>query len=185
MIVMRRPEFFQYSCYKLMFLLGVIDMIVLPFNSIASGIQCMLGYHYCNNPSLYFIIGAIPTCEFIKLKYIVDQHTVAEIKNRPPKKMIKYIISLNFLDGWYGAAMTCILLAINRLLEMLAPRIAKCLFKGRRIYIWLVLPILYMVFACFQASAVYNIKLFAFYFNPFTGEKGWEISKVEFFKFFK
>uniref|UniRef100_A0A914E3E4 Uncharacterized protein n=1 Tax=Acrobeloides nanus TaxID=290746 RepID=A0A914E3E4_9BILA len=62
MIVMLRPEFFQYSCYKFMFLLGVIDMIVLPGNSIISGIQCMLGYHYCNNPRFYFITGAIANC---------------------------------------------------------------------------------------------------------------------------
>ena len=74
--------------------------------------------------------------------------------------------------------MTCILLAINRLLEMLAPRIAKCLFEGKRIYIWLIVPILYMLFACFQASFVYNIKLFAYHSNPFAGEDGWEITKV-------
>ena len=66
---MLRPDFFQYSCYKFMFLLGVIDMIVLPFNSVYSGIQCMLGYHYCNNPSLHFIIGAIPTCKFFNWSY--------------------------------------------------------------------------------------------------------------------
>ena len=61
---------------------------------------------------------------------------------------------------------------------MLAPGIAKSLFKGKRVYIWLVIPILYMLFTCFQASAVYNIKLFAYHTNPFAGEDGWEITKV-------
>ena len=74
--------------------------------------------------------------------------------------------------------MTCVLLAFNRLFEMLAPGIAKCLFKGKRVYIWLVTPILYMLFTCFQASAVYNIRLFAYHTNPFAGEDGWEITKV-------
>uniref|UniRef100_A0A914CCC4 G-protein coupled receptors family 1 profile domain-containing protein n=1 Tax=Acrobeloides nanus TaxID=290746 RepID=A0A914CCC4_9BILA len=66
-----------------MFLLGVIDMIVLPFNSIFSGIQCMLGYHYCNNPSLHFIIGTIPTC---------DTPIVYLILNQPLRKAVFKLI---------------------------------------------------------------------------------------------
>uniref|UniRef100_A0A914CBZ8 Uncharacterized protein n=1 Tax=Acrobeloides nanus TaxID=290746 RepID=A0A914CBZ8_9BILA len=68
-----------------MFLLGVIDMIVLPFNSIYSVYTLSLEL----SRLVSFSIGAIPTC------------------------------------GWYGASMTCILLAFNRLFEMLAPGIAK------------------------------------------------------------
>ena len=74
--------------------------------------------------------------------------------------------------------MTCVLLAFNRLFEMLAPEIAKSLFKGKRVYIWLVIPILYMLFTCFQAAFVYDIRLFAYNSNPFAGEDGWEVTKV-------
>ena len=61
MIAMLKPEFIQHSCYKFMFLLGVIDMIVLPFNSIIGGIQCAIGAHFCTNPSFYYVVGAMGT----------------------------------------------------------------------------------------------------------------------------
>ena len=84
------------------------------------------------------------------------------------------------LAGWYGACITCILLAINRFFEVFSPRIAKSLFDGKRIYIWLTMPILYIFFSFFQASAAYHIKYFAYYFTPFTGVEGSETIKVEF-----
>ena len=63
LIVMSRREFIQHSCYKLMFLLGIIDMIVLPFNSIIGGISCARGTHFCTSPKFNFIVGVIGTCK--------------------------------------------------------------------------------------------------------------------------
>ena len=84
-----------------------------------------------------------------------------------------------FLAGWYGAGMTCLLLGVNRFFEMLAPRIAKILFAGRRIYIWLAFALLYIFFTFFQEVATYNNKYFAMFFDPFYGEPGWESAKVK------
>uniref|UniRef100_A0A914DID2 Uncharacterized protein n=1 Tax=Acrobeloides nanus TaxID=290746 RepID=A0A914DID2_9BILA len=61
LIVMAKKEFIQHSCYKLMFLLGVIDMIVLPFNAIIGGINCARGSHFCTNPRFNYIVGVIGT----------------------------------------------------------------------------------------------------------------------------
>lgn len=73
--------------------------------------------------------------------------------------------------------MTCILLAINRFFEMLAPRISNSLFNGKRIYFWLSIPIFYIIFTFSQESGIYNTKFYAFNY-PFFGEKGWEINEV-------
>jgi hypothetical protein len=61
MIAMLKPEFIQHSCYKIMFLIAVIDLFVLPCNAIIAGIQCMFGLHFCANPTLFFWSGAIAT----------------------------------------------------------------------------------------------------------------------------
>ena len=97
---------------------------------------------------------------------------------------IGLVDSLNFLAGWYGACITCILLAFSRLFEMLAPRIAKCLFGGKWIYIWLAMPIIYIFFTFSQPSGVYNIKYFAYHFVPFSGVEGSATAKVEFVSYF-
>ena len=59
MIVMCRREFMQHSCYKFMFILGIIDMVTLPFNAIITGIQGMNGIHYCTNPAFFSVVGSI------------------------------------------------------------------------------------------------------------------------------
>lgn len=40
-----------------MFLLACIDMIAIPCDSIISGIQCILGIHYCTNPIFFYVVG--------------------------------------------------------------------------------------------------------------------------------
>uniref|UniRef100_A0A914D7K2 Uncharacterized protein n=1 Tax=Acrobeloides nanus TaxID=290746 RepID=A0A914D7K2_9BILA len=138
---MARKEFIQHSYYKFMFLIGIIDMVVLPFNAIAGGIQAILGYHYCAYPVLYFFLGVIPS------------------------------------SGWYGTGMTCLLLAINRFFETINKEIAKKLFGGKRIYIWLSLPFFYLFYTFFEEVATYQNKYYALFFDPFYGEPGWESAK--------
>lgn len=48
-----------------MFQMGIIDMFVLPCNGIITGIQVMVGAHYCNSPKLFYITGAVGVCMFI------------------------------------------------------------------------------------------------------------------------
>lgn len=59
MIAMLKPEIFQHSCYKIMFLLGLIDMITIPSDTIVPGLQEILGIHYCANPELFYTVGTI------------------------------------------------------------------------------------------------------------------------------
>uniref|UniRef100_A0A914C6S6 Uncharacterized protein n=1 Tax=Acrobeloides nanus TaxID=290746 RepID=A0A914C6S6_9BILA len=96
-----------------MFLIAIIDMIELPFNSVISGIQCATA------------------C-------------------------------------WYSGCMTCIFLAFNRLFELCFPKFAEKLYGGWRIYVWLAIPVLELIWcALFEKPALYSIKLHAWFFNPF------------------
>uniref|UniRef100_A0AC35FHW4 Uncharacterized protein n=1 Tax=Panagrolaimus sp. PS1159 TaxID=55785 RepID=A0AC35FHW4_9BILA len=37
--------------------MGIYDILILPCNGIITGIQVILGQHFCNNPKLYFFMG--------------------------------------------------------------------------------------------------------------------------------
>uniref|UniRef100_A0A914DM42 Uncharacterized protein n=1 Tax=Acrobeloides nanus TaxID=290746 RepID=A0A914DM42_9BILA len=119
-----------------MFFLGIIDMVVLPFNAIIGGISCVTGNHFCTNPRFNFIVGVIGT------------------------------------SMWYGGSMTCIILAFDRFFEMCFPEMAKKIFGGRMIYMWLAFPIIYILYSFNEVPLVYNVVHHAFYFDPFYGSKG-------------
>jgi nematode chemoreceptor len=142
--VMLKPDFVKHSCYKFMIQLATIDMIVLPCNSMITGIQAITGAHFCTNPGFYYVVGAIATCKLNNILQI-----------------------LSTLAGWYGAAVTCILLALNRLFEMCWPELATMLFHGKRIFIWLAIPPFYALWTFTQVPGLYNNKHYAFFFDPF------------------
>uniref|UniRef100_A0A914CG19 Uncharacterized protein n=1 Tax=Acrobeloides nanus TaxID=290746 RepID=A0A914CG19_9BILA len=133
---MSKPEFIQYSCYKFMFLIGLIDLVVLPCNAMITGVQCALGAHFCTHPALFFWAGALATA------------------------------------GWYSVSLTCVILAVDRFLEMCWPRAARIVFSGKRVYYWLALPIVYILFAFFHVPFVYNSERFAHFTDPYVGIQG-------------
>jgi hypothetical protein len=65
--------------------------------------------------------------------------------------------------------MTCILLAINRFVEMCLPaKVAVKLYDGYRIYIWLSIPILEIIcINLLEIPAFYSPKMHAWFFDPF------------------
>ena len=63
LIVMIRPEFIQYSCYKLMALIGFIDVFSVFIHGVFVGIQSMSGAHFCTNPMLFWFTGNIAACK--------------------------------------------------------------------------------------------------------------------------
>ena len=150
---MSKPEFIQYSCYKFMFLIGVIDLVVLPCNAIIPGVQCALGAHFCTHPAFFFWTGALAT--------------------GMRKNFSKYFEHNNkFLAGWYGVCLTCVILATDRFLEMCWPRVANVVFGGKIVYVWLVLPIVYMLFAFFHVPFLYNSRRYAYFTDPYVGVQG-------------
>lgn len=144
---MAKPEFFQHSCYKFMFLLGVIDMFAIPCNAIMGGVQGILGLHYCSHPTLFYVVGTIAM------------------------GMDSYLLCVRwaFLAGWLMASCTCCILALDRFFEVTFPNIAKIIFGGKVVFIWLSLPFFYLFYYMFQIPVIYSNKYHAVYFDPFVG----------------
>nr|CAD2170518.1 unnamed protein product [Meloidogyne enterolobii] len=83
-----------------------------------------------------------------------------------------YIVGSISLSLWIAESTADIILAINRCLEVLAPKIAEILFKGIRTHLWLTICSLYALYWLFFAKAiVFSGIYFAWFFNPFIGYK--------------
>ncbi|CAK5087628.1 unnamed protein product [Meloidogyne enterolobii] len=81
-------------CYKLLFYIGIVDIIGLWITGFETALFGLLGFVYCSSPVLMYISGC-------------------------------------FACAVWGAETTAeAVLAFNRCLDMLLPRIAKLLFEG-------------------------------------------------------
>ncbi|KAK0402196.1 hypothetical protein QR680_016197 [Steinernema hermaphroditum] len=57
MIVLCKRELRQNSCFKLMFLLGLFDMVTIVFNSIITGYFTVEGATFCSHPTFIYFCG--------------------------------------------------------------------------------------------------------------------------------
>ncbi|CAD5212433.1 unnamed protein product [Bursaphelenchus okinawaensis] len=56
---MSSPKFLRFSCYKIMFFLGIIDMACISINSIMAGYFAWHGNVFCDYPKIMYISGSI------------------------------------------------------------------------------------------------------------------------------
>jgi hypothetical protein len=49
----------ENACYKMMFVMGVLDMLALPICGIGTGILGIVGAVYCSWPGPIYVLGAI------------------------------------------------------------------------------------------------------------------------------
>lgn len=146
---MASEEFIQHPAYKLMFVLGIVDMITLPCNAIYFGMQTVLGLHYCNNPLVNYIVGGISMSRF-------DQKCKR----------------LKLLGGWYTASVTCCVLAVDRFFEICFPRVGKILFGGKRAFYWIAFCIGYLLFYwTVSMPLIYSNKFRVALYDPFVGSE--------------
>ena len=79
--------------------------------------------------------------------------------------------------------MSCVILAVDRFLEMCWPRAASLIFGGKCIYFWLIFPIYYTLATFFQVPFLYNTKRFIFFPDPYFETEGLKwYPKVSFVK---
>ncbi|KAE9547288.1 hypothetical protein FO519_009501 [Halicephalobus sp. NKZ332] len=57
LFVMRKPSFFKQSCYKIMFFMGIVDVICLFINTGSTGYFAINGDVYCSRPVLIYTLG--------------------------------------------------------------------------------------------------------------------------------
>ena len=68
-------------CYKIMFCIGVIDMLTLLCNGLLTGYLGYYGYVFCSSPKLIYFFGAYGLGYFIHIMDVMGliQHTYEEI----------------------------------------------------------------------------------------------------------
>ncbi|KAI6193731.1 hypothetical protein M3Y96_01050000 [Aphelenchoides besseyi] len=124
----------HHACYRIMFFIGTLDVLVMFINGIFTGIGLSQGWVYCSHPTLIFWLGTAVT------------------------------------SLWSMVALTSLILAFNRCVEMVNSDLASRLFGGNRVHIWLAVPILYSIVFCWYGKpALLNSVLCAWFFNPHFG----------------
>ncbi|KIH68499.1 hypothetical protein ANCDUO_01162 [Ancylostoma duodenale] len=99
---------------------------------------------------LIFITGAV-LCSSLTLDWIAGQLSIT---------------------AWSGATFNCVVLGINRVMEMIpAMQPFRILFNGKLLFVWMFLSVLYMVGRSFVTrSAPFNTALAAFVGPPFISD---------------
>uniref|UniRef100_A0AC34QJE8 Uncharacterized protein n=1 Tax=Panagrolaimus sp. JU765 TaxID=591449 RepID=A0AC34QJE8_9BILA len=83
---------------------------------------------------------------------------------------VNYILGNLGLGGWAGASSLCMLLALNRCIDMIDPKLGSKLFDGKKTYLWISIPVIYsLYYVFFHTTVVFNSNLCAFFFDPFLG----------------
>ncbi|CAI4224434.1 unnamed protein product [Auanema sp. JU1783] len=132
LIVIRSKEFFSHSCFKIMFFLGVIDMMAICVNSIISGVLLIEGAVFCSHPEFIYVSGAFG------------------------------------LGLWCMACMICLVLVINRLMDILKKELVDAVFDGQRTNIILLLAFLYgLYFTLFTPPLLFASNYGAWFFDAF------------------
>ncbi|CAI2353713.1 unnamed protein product [Caenorhabditis sp. 36 PRJEB53466] len=131
MIVFYRQS--RLACFKIMFLLAVVDVGAILMNSLATGFLLMHGASFCDYPDFIYICGAVG------------------------------------LGCWCSACLTCLILALNRILDMVCPLMVKIYFRGYRTCVVLLAPILYGLFFTFLTPPViFSAEYQTWFFDPQT-----------------
>ncbi|PAV65094.1 hypothetical protein WR25_20207 [Diploscapter pachys] len=137
LIVIASKELIHLSCYKIMFLLGVVDLCAIFAGSIISGYFLIEGAVFCTHPDIMYPIGSLAVA------------------------------------AWCTACMICLILVINRILDILHPSLGEMYFKGEiisryRTNIILIFPILYgSYFFFFTPTVAFSSRYQAWFFDPF------------------
>ncbi|KAK0401775.1 hypothetical protein QR680_015962 [Steinernema hermaphroditum] len=58
LIVMKKPELFTHSCFKVMFFLGILDCMSVVYNCLLGGIFSLLGLVACPYVMMHYFVGA-------------------------------------------------------------------------------------------------------------------------------
>uniref|UniRef100_A0A914Q242 G-protein coupled receptors family 1 profile domain-containing protein n=1 Tax=Panagrolaimus davidi TaxID=227884 RepID=A0A914Q242_9BILA len=59
LFIMKKHVFIHQSCYKIMFYVGVVDVLCLCCNGFCTGLFAILGYVYCSSPKLIHTTGCV------------------------------------------------------------------------------------------------------------------------------
>lgn len=99
----------ENSCYKFLFFIGIIDVMAILMCGFLTGIFGIFGIEFCTFPTFNYIAGAYGLGRIIKI--FTQIHPI-------------------LLALWIAESGAEWLLAVNRSLEMIAPKISRQFFDG-------------------------------------------------------
>ena len=81
-----------------------------------------------------------------------------------------YIVGDFALASWGSGSTTCIILAVNRCIDVINPDLGRKLFSRRRTILWLMIPTAcFIYFFFFHTTVTFSPNLYALFFDPFVG----------------
>ncbi|KAL3125178.1 hypothetical protein niasHT_000851 [Heterodera trifolii] len=119
------------ACYKLLFYIGITDMLVMLMNGFETGLLSINGAVFCTYPDLIYTSGSVG------------------------------------LSLWYAAEL---LLAINRCLELVAPKLAHQIYHGNRTWWLCIVPTVYaIILSLYTPPILFSGQYMSWFFNPYVG----------------
>uniref|UniRef100_A0A0N4ZD40 Serpentine Receptor, class T n=1 Tax=Parastrongyloides trichosuri TaxID=131310 RepID=A0A0N4ZD40_PARTI len=84
--------------------------------------------------------------------------------------LLNYISGVIALAGWIMTSSACLLLSINRIIDMFNPWLSKFLFHGYKTYLWLMIPFIYGLLGCTLSNPPgFTSKKLAWFYDPHFG----------------
>uniref|UniRef100_A0A0K0FPH4 Serpentine Receptor, class T n=1 Tax=Strongyloides venezuelensis TaxID=75913 RepID=A0A0K0FPH4_STRVS len=84
--------------------------------------------------------------------------------------LLNYVLGVLALIGWITASTSCLLLAINRVIDMFNSHLSLLLFDGYKTFLWLLIPIIYGLAAgIFSNPPGFTSKQMAWFYDPHYG----------------
>ncbi|TKR64832.1 hypothetical protein L596_025310 [Steinernema carpocapsae] len=106
--IMRQRQFYENSCFKLMFLHGCIDVMAIIINSFISGYLFIIGTTYCDFPNLQYFAGLLAVagwcgqclnCVFLAINRCVDflAPNLSTLLFEGPRTFLVYVVVLSYM----------------------------------------------------------------------------------------
>ncbi|CAI2350967.1 unnamed protein product [Caenorhabditis sp. 36 PRJEB53466] len=143
--IFRSPSLFTHPCYKIMFFLGIPDVLCLIFCADLAGFYSIYGLHPCYAINFTFVTGCICFGLF----------------------RTQNINGFVYSGLWHMSCMYVLLLAFNRVCELIAPSQCAFLFRSSYFKCLLFLPVFYFIyFTFFTKPTFFQPSVSAFLLNP-------------------
>uniref|UniRef100_A0AC35UET0 Serpentine Receptor, class T n=1 Tax=Rhabditophanes sp. KR3021 TaxID=114890 RepID=A0AC35UET0_9BILA len=95
---------------------------------------------------------------------------------------VTYFIGAYGLAGWAASCFTNLILISNRILDMYKPSLSEKLFEGKKTYIWLFFPCVYLVYMyIYTIPIIYSSKAVSWMFNPYYGINQTKFPSADFY----
>ncbi|PIC25980.1 hypothetical protein B9Z55_018704 [Caenorhabditis nigoni] len=141
----------RLACFKIMFFLGLFDI-----GAISEFQQQHLESYTCPFPAINSLVTGF---------LLMQGASYCDYPN------IIYISGAIGLGCWCSACLTCLVLALNRILDMVCPLMVKIYFRGYRTCAVLMAPILYgCFFFLFTSPVIFSAEHQTWFFDPRTME---------------